>query len=109
MARPDKPVNEEKRLETLWDLNILDTDAEERYDRVTRLARRLFNVPIAQISLIDEERQWFKSCVGIEATQTPRDISFCGHAILGEDTGGKGHFTWVTGKTDVHTAVVQLS
>ena len=63
-------------------MNILDTPAEERFDRLTRMAKRMFGVPIALVSLIDENRQWFKSCVGLDASETSRDISFCGHAIL---------------------------
>jgi diguanylate cyclase (GGDEF)-like protein len=69
-------------LKTLRSLNILDTASEERFDRLTRMAKRLFNVPIATISLVDEDRQWFKSCIGLTVKETPRDISFCGHAIL---------------------------
>ena len=64
---------------------MLDTPAEERFDRVTRLATRLFGVPIALVSLVDEHRQWFKSRQGLEAAETGRDISFCGHAILDRD------------------------
>ncbi|WP_087022352.1 GGDEF domain-containing protein [Thaumasiovibrio subtropicus] len=82
MQIPDKPENEESRLASLRGLKVLDTEPEERYDRITRLARRLFNVPIALVSLVDENRQWFKSCFGLDVTETPRDISFCGHAIL---------------------------
>jgi len=85
MQTPDMPRNEETRLETLRSLEILETSSEERFDRLTRLARRMFNVPIALVSLVDENRQWFKSCMGLTASETPRDISFCGHAILGED------------------------
>ena len=85
MKSPEIPVDEEKRLESLRSLNILDTAAEERFDRLTRLAKRLFNVPIALVSLVDENRQWFKSCMGLRASETGRDISFCGHAILGDD------------------------
>jgi diguanylate cyclase (GGDEF)-like protein len=66
-------------------INILDTTPEERFDRLTRLAKRLFGVPIAVVSLVDENRQWFKSCQGLDATETPRDISFCGHAILNDE------------------------
>lgn len=83
MKTPDIPPDEAARLETLRSLSILDTPPEERFDRLTRMARRLFGVPIALVSLVDENRQWFKSCVGVDATETPRDISFCGHAILG--------------------------
>jgi diguanylate cyclase (GGDEF)-like protein len=85
MQAPAKPADESTRIDTLRALNILDTAPEERFDRLTRLAKRLFGVPIALVSLVDEERQWFKSAQGLEAAETPRDISFCGHAILGED------------------------
>lgn len=86
MKEPEIPANEHDRLSSLNALDILDTPPEERFDRVTRLARRLFNVPIALISLVDESRQWFKSCDGLNATETERRISFCGHAILQQDT-----------------------
>lgn len=79
------PLDEKTRLETLQLLNILDTQSEERFDRLTRIAKRTFNVPIAVVSLVDENRQWFKSCIGLPVKETPRDISFCGHAILGHD------------------------
>lgn len=85
MQKPGIPANEETRLSALHDLNILDTHREERFDRLTRLAKALFGVPIVLISLVDRDRQWFKSCQGLEATHTGRDISFCGHAILGDD------------------------
>jgi len=78
-----KPENEEQRLHSLRALDILDTSPEERFDRLTRLARRVCRTPIAVVSLVDEHRQWFKSIVGLDAQETPRDISFCGHAILG--------------------------
>ncbi|MBT8128236.1 MAG: sensor domain-containing diguanylate cyclase [Gammaproteobacteria bacterium] len=85
MKTPDFPANEANRLKTLESLDVLDTEAEERFDRVTRMSKRLFGVPIALVSLVDANRQWFKSCVGLSASETPRDISFCGHAILGDD------------------------
>ncbi len=85
MHVPAKPADESTRLDTLRALNILDTSPEERFDRLTRLAKRLFGVPIALVSLVDADRQWFKSCVGLSESETPRDISFCGHAILGDD------------------------
>jgi diguanylate cyclase (GGDEF)-like protein len=85
MIAPDTPPDETQRLRTLHSLRILDTGPEERFDRITRLARRLFDVPIALVSLVDEQRQWFKSRQGLDATETPREISFCGHAILGDD------------------------
>jgi GAF domain-containing protein len=78
------PPTEVTRLQTLESLDILDTPQEGRFDRLTRMAKRLFNVPIALVSLVDENRQWFKSCVGLPVSETPREISFCGHAILGE-------------------------
>lgn len=85
MKKPDIPENEEARLKTLRSLNILDTLPEERFDRLTRMAKRLFGVPIALVSLVDKDRQWFKSAEGLDASETPRDISFCGHAILGSE------------------------
>jgi PAS domain S-box-containing protein len=80
------PLDEARRLEALRNLNILDTPAEERFDRITRLAQHLFHVPIALVSLIDKDRQWFKSRQGLEAHETPRDLAFCAHAILGPET-----------------------
>ena len=85
MKSPDKPDDEFHRLSTLRGLNILDTPSEERFDRLVRTAKRLFDVPIALVSLVDENRQWFKSSIGLEAKETPREVSFCGHAILGDD------------------------
>lgn len=85
MEAPKYPEQEAKRLETLKQLHLLDTDPEERFDRLTRIAKRLFGVPIALVSLVDLNRQWFKSKQGLSAEESPRDISFCGHAILGND------------------------
>ena len=85
MKTPDTPRDEEFRLRALRSLSILDTPAEERFDRLTRLARRVFDVSIALVSLVDENRQWFKSHAGLDVSETPRDISFCGHAILGDE------------------------
>jgi PAS domain S-box-containing protein len=82
MIPPPIPVDEAERIIELHNLRILDTPAEERFDRITRIATRLFDVPIALITLVDSNRQWFKSCQGITERETPRDISFCGHAIL---------------------------
>jgi PAS domain S-box-containing protein len=79
---PAAPIDEEKRLETLRGLSILDTPPEERFDRLTRLAQRVFDVPIALVTLVDDDRQWFKSKQGLNITETPRNISFCGHALL---------------------------
>lgn len=73
--------NEEVRLQSLYDLGVLDSAAEPRFDRITQLAADMFGAPIALVSLVDEKRQWFKSRVGIDATETPRDVAFCAHAI----------------------------
>lgn len=85
MQAPKIPLNEAQRLQALHELNILDTEAEERFDRLTRLAKLYFQVPTVLISLIDANRQWFKSRQGLDACETPREISFCGHAILQRD------------------------
>ncbi len=82
---PKKPKGENKRLASLRALQILDSPPDSRFDRLTRLASELLGVPIALVSLVDENRQWFKSKVGLEAQETPRDHAFCAHAILGED------------------------
>lgn len=81
MELPPIPENELQRLATLRALNVLDTDAEERFDRITRLTRRIFSLPICVITLVDAQRQWFKSRQGLEITETSRDISLCAHAI----------------------------
>jgi diguanylate cyclase (GGDEF)-like protein len=84
MIKPPIPHDETMRLQSLHSLKILDTHPEDRYDRITRLAARVFNVPIALVSLVDKDRQWFKSRHGLDACETPREISFCGHAIVGD-------------------------
>jgi diguanylate cyclase (GGDEF)-like protein len=84
MKTPDLPQNEQERLSTLNSLTILDSAPDERFDRLTRIAVKLFDVPVALVSIVDKNRQWFKSCQGLDITETPRDLSFCGHAILGE-------------------------
>ncbi len=63
----------------------MDTDQDERFDRITRTIATLLDVPITLVSLVDEERQWFKSKQGLDATETPREVSFCAHALLGEE------------------------
>lgn len=82
MLAPPTPSDETRRLETLRSLKLLDSPPEERFDRVTRLAKQIFSTPIALVSLVDADRQWFKSAQGLDAPETPRNISFCGHAIL---------------------------
>lgn len=85
MLEPPVPLDETTRLMSLHSLRILDTEPEERFDRITRMAQRLFKVEICLVSLVDSERQWFKSKQGLDACETPRNISFCGHAILHDD------------------------
>ena len=84
MIEPETPQEELARVTELHDLCVLDTAPEERFDRLTRIAQRLFGVNIALVSLIDHDRQWFKSRQGFDVLQTPRNISFCGHAILSD-------------------------
>lgn len=81
-----KPENESARLEALRRYRILDTSPEQVYDDVVKVAARICDVPTALITLLDEDRQWFKSKVGIERSGTPRDMAFCSHAILSPET-----------------------
>ncbi len=84
MTEAPIPGNEAARLRTLRALDILDSESEDRFDRYARLARGLFHVPIALVSLVDADRQWFKARSGLDATETPREASFCAHAILSD-------------------------
>jgi GAF domain-containing protein len=76
---------ETQRLRVLWQYDVLDTVPEEVFDDLTELARSICEAPIAMITLVDENRQWFKSKVGVTMSETSRDISFCGHAIGQQD------------------------
>ena len=79
------PGDEERRLASLRELRILDTEPEQRFDRITRLAAAVFDVPIALVSLVDKDRQWFKSCYGISAKETSREASFCAHVVYNRE------------------------
>lgn len=85
MLSPPFPPDEAARAQELENLHILDTPSEERFDRITRMAMRFFDVPVALVSLVDHKRQWFKSCQGLTVSETSREISFCGHAILSSE------------------------
>jgi GAF domain-containing protein len=85
MVNLQKPANEEKRIEALKRYNILDTPPDGSFDRITKLASSIFDVPIAIISLVDTERIWFKSAHGLNVNQINRDPGLCASAILSED------------------------
>ena len=85
MPRAPFPNDERERLCSLMQCQILDTEPEDVFDDVTRLASSLCKAPIALVSLIDAERQWFKSAFGLDARETHRDQAFCAHAILQPD------------------------
>ena len=76
------PADEDQRVERLRALEVLDTPHESRFDRYTQEVSELLDMPVALVSLVDTDRQWFKSAHGIDLTETPRDMSFCAHAIL---------------------------
>jgi len=80
------PENENARVKSLRDLGVLDTPAEERFDRITRFANQLLGTPISLISLVDSDRQWFKSAQGLAVRETSRESSFCAHAIIQKNT-----------------------
>lgn len=83
MVKAPIPQNEEERIDALYRMGILDSPPEERFDRLTKEAIQKFGVILSTISIIDKDREWFKSCNGINiGSQGPRDISFCGHALI---------------------------
>jgi signal transduction histidine kinase len=85
MVTAQIPNNENTRLQDLQDSGLLDTPQEAEFDEIVRFASALCNMPISLISLVDSNRQWFKAKVGLDASETHRDFSFCAHAILQED------------------------
>src|SRR5262245_31601234 len=82
----ERPVDEQERLRALLDYELLDTPPEEAIDDLTRIVSQLCGTPVALVSLIDTSRQWFKSRIGVNLTETCRDVSFCSHAILRPET-----------------------
>jgi signal transduction histidine kinase len=81
MISPEIPINETKRLKKLYSYQIYDTPSESDYDELVQLASQICNVPISLITLVDKHRQWFKASVGLQVSETTREVSFCGHAI----------------------------
>ena len=82
MKKAPIPKNELTRIASLYALDLLDTPSEERFDRLTKVATQIFHVPISTLTLIDANREWFKSCQGLSKTEGDRAISFCGHALV---------------------------
>ena len=76
------PTDDERRLQALHEMLILDTPPEDRFDRVVQFAAEEFEMPIVLVSLVDAKRQWFKARVGLDVCETDRESSFCGHAIM---------------------------
>ena len=85
MLKPLLPIDETARLMSLLSLRLLDTPADPRLDRITRMAKQLFRVDTCLISLVDAQRVWYKSAQGLADTESPRETSFCAHAILSDD------------------------
>jgi len=85
MKKVPIPKFEKKRLESVKKLKILDTEPEEWFDQITKKATEEFNTPISTISIVDKNREWYKSKQGVDVIEGPRDKSFCGHAMLGQE------------------------
>jgi GAF domain-containing protein len=82
MKKAPIPKNEKERLEAVHKLGILDTNPEKRFDKLTKEAVKKLKVPISALSILDSEREWYKSCCGLDQKEGDRAISFCGHALL---------------------------
>jgi len=99
MQQAPIPDNDKARICALEGLNLLDTATEERFDKISREAIKRFNVPISTITLVDKDREWFKSVQGLDVKEGPRSISFCGHALMSqvvmviEDTAADERFS----------------
>ncbi len=88
MLKAPLPPNDEARLKALYKLGLLNSESDERFDAITRTAQEALQVPIAVVSLVDRDRQLFKSVQGLDTRETARDISFCGHAICDPSNRG---------------------
>lgn len=86
MQKAPIPINDKERVEAVKSLGLLDTAPEERFDRLTKEAVARFSVPISTVTLIDKDREWHKSVQGLTHREGPRDISFCGHTLVAQDT-----------------------
>jgi GAF domain-containing protein len=84
MLKAPIPINDKERVCAVQGLNLLDTASEERFDHFTKEAVRRFSIPISTITLVDKDREWFKSVQGLITKEGPREISFCGHALMSE-------------------------
>lgn len=85
MIEAEIPKNEMQRLAHLQNLHVLDTPIEQRFERITRILCRILDMPLAAITLIDDNRQWFKSIQGAKLVETPRSVAFCSHTILNDE------------------------
>jgi len=82
MQKAPIPADEQDRLEAVHRIAILDTEPEERFDLLTKEAVEKLHVPMSMVSILDTDREWFKSCIGFDKKEGDRDVSFCGHALL---------------------------